>query len=253
MTGSIRSGMVGVNVSARERFLIPLGMYLREYYRNTLNLVLLAVIPVLLILSFGDALSRAGELLGVVTTPDMGKAMGALWAAAFLSGIMGFFMMAGAREADRRLVRAGYGTSQVVMIRLTTVALLGAVATTVSYLVLIAQLSPESYGLTFAALYLAAITYGAVGILIGSLIPGELEGSFAMLFFFIMDAFVGSPLFGSASNAFAFLPTFYPTKILAAMVVGGPHDAIHWLYATLYAVTIVVLASVAFYRAARLR
>jgi hypothetical protein len=102
-------------------------------------------------------------------------------------------------------------------------------------------------------MYLAALTYGAVGILIGSLISGELEGSFALLFFFVMDAFVGSPLFGSTSEAFAFLPTFYPTKVLLALTAEQPHAAIHWLYIALYLAAASILAGVAFYRAARLR
>jgi hypothetical protein len=228
-------------------------MFLREYYRNALNMVFLVVVPILLILSFGDAMSRIAGLLDVTITVNMGKALGALWSAAFLSGIMGFFMMVGAQEADRRLVRAGYSTFQVVMLRLTTVVMLGTIATTVSYLVLITQLTPNNYGLTFAVIYLAAMTYGAVGILIGSLVSSELEGSFALLFFFTMDSFIGSPLFGTTSETFAFLPTFYPTKILAAMTWGQPHAAIHWLYAVVYAVVIGVLASAAFYRVARLR
>jgi len=240
-----------VSLSASTRFFTPLSMYLREYYRNTLNLVLLVVIPVLLIFAIGDALSRVAGIFDVPITPNMGKAMAALWAAAFLSGIMGFFMMAGAREADRRLVRAGYGTSLVVIIRLTTVAVLAFLATTVSYLVLITQITPVSYGLTFGVLYMAAIIYGAVGILIGSLITGQLEGSFAMLFFFVEEAFVSSPLFGS--EGFAFLPTYYPSLILSAMVAERSHDAVHWLYAALYGLGALALAFTAFYRAARLR
>lgn len=226
-------------------------MYLREYYRNTLNLVLLIVIPVLLISAIGNALSRVAGIFNVPITPHMGKALAALWAAAFLSGIMGFFMMVGAREADRRLVRAGYGTSLVVIVRLTTVAVLSLLATSVSYIVLLTQLTPVNYYLTFAVLYMAAIIYGAVGILIGSLITGQLEGSFALLFFFVEEAFVSSPLFGS--KGFAFLPTYYPSQILSAMVAESPHDAIHWLYAALYGVGALTLAFLAFYRAARLR
>lgn len=242
-----------MSASTSGRFRTPLGMYLREYYRTPLNLVLLAIIPVLLILSFGDALSRLGDLFGVGLTPNAGKALGALWAAAFLSGIMGFFMIVGAREADRRLVRAGYSTLQVVSLRLATILVLSIITTTVSYLVLITQLTPENYGLTFAAIYLAALIYGAIGILIGSLISGQLEGSFAMLFFFVMDTFIASPLFGRTSEIFDLLPTQFPSKILMAMTAGQPHDAVHWLYAFIYAAVVIVLASIAFYRMARLR
>lgn len=228
-------------------------MFLREYARTTLNLVLLVMIPVLLILSFGNALSRLAGIFDVLLTAEMGKSMGALWAAAFLAGIMGFFMMVGARAADRRLVLAGYAPGEVVALRFAAVALLGAVATVVAYGVLLTQLTPEDYTQTLLVMYLGALTYGALGILIGSLIPGELEGSFALLFFFMMDAFIGSPLFGTTTEAFAFLPTFYPTKVLLALTADQPHAAIHWLYIVLYLGGATGLAGLAFFRTARVR
>lgn len=231
----------------------PLAMFLREYARTTLNLVLLAVIPVLLILAFGDSLSRLADLLQTQLTAEMGKSMGALWAAAFLTGIMGFFMMAGAREADRRLVRAGYSPAEVVALRFAAVAILGGLATGVSFAVLLTQLTPTDYLQTLVVMYLAALIYGALGILIGSLIPGELEGSFALLFFFMMDAFIGSPLFGTTTEAFGLLPTFYTTKVLLALTADQPHDAIHWLYVALYIAAAGTLAGLAFYRTARAR
>ncbi len=242
-----------MSVSVRERALVPLSMYTREYYRSPLNLVLLVVIPVILILSFGSALTRFSGLLDQVLAPEVGNALGAVWSAAFLTGIMGFYMMFGAREADRRLVRSGYSTLSVVMLRLATVALLGLLAAGASYVVLITRITPDSYLITFAALYLASLIYGVIGILIGSLITGELEGSFALLFFFIMDAFIGSPLFGASSQAFTILPTYYPSQIVTSMASGEGHSPINWLYATLYLGAAGSLAIVAFYRTTRVR
>lgn len=243
-----------MSAKSSARFFTPLSMFLREYYRNTLNLVLLVVIPIILIQSFGSSLSRLADLFsGVSLTLNMGKALGALWSAAFLSGLMGFFMMNGAREADRRLVRAGYHPVQIAGLRLLTVVLLGLIATLVSYGVLIAQFTPENLILTFIALYTGAIIYSAVGILIGALIPGELEGSFAMLFFFVMDAFIGSPLFGTTSDVFILLPTHYPMIILKAMTAQQTHDPIHWLYTAIYGIVVTLMASYTFYRIARLR
>ncbi len=245
---------VSANASAARRLSTPLAMFVRQYYRNVMNLVLLVVIPVLLILSYGDALSRlADDLPEVTLTRDMGQSLGALWSAAFLTGLTGFFMMVGARAADRRLVRAGYATSEVVLLRFVSVALLGAIATMISFAVLLTRLTPTDFLQTLLVMYLAALIYGAVGILIGSLISGELEGAFALLFFFVMDAFIGSPLFGTTSEAFAFLPTFYPAKVLLALTAGQPHDSIHWLYIALYLSAASILAGVAFYRAARVR
>ncbi|HEY5684092.1 MAG TPA: hypothetical protein VIY70_01850 [Acidimicrobiia bacterium] len=236
------------------RGLVPLGMFLREYYRTPLNLVLLAVIPVLLIAAFGNSLSRLAGMLEIALSPAMGQAMGAMWSAAFLTGIMGFFMMIGAREADRRMVRAGYSPLQVVSLRFAAVALLGAGATVVSYVVLLSQVTPSNPAQTLLVLYMGAMIYGTVGVLIGSLVAGELEGSFALLFFFVMDAFIASPLFGDAAEIpFGFLPTYYPTKVLLYLTAERPHDAVHWLYIALYLAVAGTLAARAFYRSARVR
>jgi hypothetical protein len=245
---------VSASASVTRRWSTPLAMFLREYYRTPLNLVLLVAIPTLLILAFGDTLGRLAGLFDAVLSAEMGQSMGAMWAAAFLTGIMGFFMMTGARQADRRLVRAGYSTIDVVLLRFGAVALLGALATFASYAVLLTQVTPADVGQTLLVIYLGALTYGAVGILIGSLIPGELEGSFALLFFFVMDAFIGSPLFGDAPEfPFGLLPTYFPTKVLLFLTAEQSHEAIHWLYIVLYLAAASALASVAFYRAARVR
>lgn len=241
------------SVSTRTRFATPFAMFVREYYRAPLNVVLLFVIPVTFILAFGDSLSRLGDLFDVTLTADMGNSLAALWAASFLTGIMGFFMLTGARSADRRLVRAGYRTVEVVAIRFAAVAVLGAVTTLTSFGFLLLKVTPTDYPQTLAIFFLAALTYGALGILIGSLIWGELEGSFALIFFFMMDAFIGSPLFGTTSQAFAFLPTFYPAKVLFALTADQPHVSIHWLYVSAYFLVVTLLAVGAFYRAARLR
>ena len=245
---------VSAEVGPVRRSLVPLGMFLRDYYRTPLNLVLLVAIPLLLVAAFGDSLSRLAGMLEVVLTPALGESLGAMWSAAFLTGIMGFFTMVGSRDADRRLVRAGYSPLHVVGLRFGAVALLGGLATLVSYLALRSQVAPSNAALTLLVLYLGAMIYGTVGILIGSLVTGQLEGSFALLFFFVMDAFIASPLFGDAAEfPFGLLPTYYPTKVLLFLTADRPHDGIHWFYIGLYLVVASTLAARAFYRSARVR
>lgn len=235
------------------RMTIPIGMFLREYYRAPLNVVLLAIIPVLLIYAVGSALSRLAGLFQETLTTAMGQSMGAIWAAAFLTGITGFFMMTGARSADRRLVRTGYRPLEIVGLRFATVGLVALLTTTVSFVVLLTKVEPTNVAQTLLVIYLGALIYGAVGILIGSLVHGELEGSFAIMFFFVEDAFIGSPLFGAESSAFVLLPTYYPTKILLALTAEQPHAAVHWLHVALYLIIVGGFAGLAFYRTARVR
>lgn len=229
-------------------------MFVREYYRTTLNVVLLIVIPALVIFAVSDSIGRISRIFATGLTTAMAESMGALWAAAFLTGMMGFFMITGARAADRRLVGAGYGALEVVALRFTVIALFGGLATLASYGLLLTRVTPTDHAQMLLVMYLAALLYGALGVLIGSLIPGELEGSFALLFFFVMDAFIASPLFGNAGGfPLNLLPTFYPTKVLLSVTAEAPHDAVHWLYIGGYALAVGALAAGAFYRVARRR
>lgn len=233
------------------RWSTPLAMYVREYYRTTLNIVLLVVIPALVIFAVSDSLSRISGLFATGLTRGMAESMGALWAAAFLTGMMGFFMITGARGADRRLVRAGYRPLEVVALRFAVIALFGGFATLASYLLLLTRLSPTNHLEMLLVMYLASLLYGTLGVLIGSLVTGELEGSFALLFFFVMDAFIASPLFGSASGfPLNLLPTFYPTKVLLSVTAGQPHDGVHWLYIGGFTLIVGTAAAVVFHRAA---
>jgi ABC-2 type transport system permease protein len=229
-------------------------MFVREYRRTTLNVVLLVAIPALVIVAIGDSIGRISRIFETGLTTAMAESMGALWAAAFLTGMMGFFMITGARGADRRLVAAGYGALEVVALRFAVVALFGGVATLASYALLLTRVEPTDHLQMLIVMYLAALLYGALGVLIGSLVAGELEGSFALLFFFIFDAFIASPLFGDAGGfPLNLLPTFYPTTVLLSVTAGQPHAAEHWIYIGAYALVVGTLAASAFYRAARRR
>ena len=243
-----------MSASGAARWTTPLAMFVREYYRTTLNVVMLVAIPALVIFAVGDAIGRISRIFATGLTTAMAESMGALWAAAFLTGMMGFFMITGARAADRRLLGAGYRPVQLVALRFIVIALFGGLATLASYLLLLTRLSPTDPVQMLAVMYLAALLYGALGVLIGSLVPGELEGSFALLFFFVMDAFIASPLFGEAGGfPLNLLPTFYPTKVLLSVTAAQPHDPVHWWYIAAYALSVSALAGAAFYRAARAR
>lgn len=84
--------------------------YLAEYARRPLNLVLLALVPVVFVTLSAGAIADFADILGGFT--DMGRVEAATagWAASLLAGISGFFHVTGSRGADRRLAAAGAGT-----------------------------------------------------------------------------------------------------------------------------------------------
>jgi hypothetical protein len=96
----------------RRMGLLPLmtWRYLVEYARRPLNLVLLAVVPVVFVTLSAGSFADFAKALGGFTDRGTIEAATAGWAASLLTGIAGFFHVTGSRNADRRLAAAGAGT-----------------------------------------------------------------------------------------------------------------------------------------------
>jgi len=93
--------------------------FLADYARNPVNLLLLALVPVVFVGVVAGSLADFANLLGgpsgsVVETATAG------WAAAFLAGIAMYFLTATTRDIDRRLIFPGLPTSRLVLARLLT-------------------------------------------------------------------------------------------------------------------------------------
>jgi ABC-2 type transport system permease protein len=170
-------------------------MGLREYARTPVLLALLLFLPVYFVGVFvfllpasempvtvpgeGERLIATAELYGVLLVPLL---------AGLIGGIAGMFLMQAARDADARLVLAGYRPVQVIVARVGLLALAGVVATAVALAVLSIEYVPESLGVLVAASILAGLIYGLVGVLVG-LVLGRLAGVYTMLFVPMLDVF----------------------------------------------------------------
>src|SRR5262245_32524260 len=89
------------------------GSFIREQLRAPLTLVLLVAIPAFFVLIFAGVLGEFARALGGTLASNSATAISAGWAAAFLSGTLGFFQVSSSRGADRRLAVAGLGTVRV--------------------------------------------------------------------------------------------------------------------------------------------
>jgi len=69
---------------------------------------------------------------------------------------------------------------------------------------------PEQPALLAAALFLAGITYGALGVAFGSLLRHEVEGMFAVVMTSVIDLALQNPLYSSSSNGgiVRYLPSY---------------------------------------------
>lgn len=167
------------------------GMFVREQLRGRLTLVLLVLVPVGFVSGSAGVLSDFATALGGSLAGHAAAALGAGWAAAFVSGIAGFFAASAARQADRRLAFSGAGAPGVALARLLAVLALAAVATAGAFATLLVRAAPTHPWHALVAIAGFATLYAGIGVVIGSLVPRPLEGSLLVVFVFLLDAFSG--------------------------------------------------------------
>src|SRR5688500_639708 len=131
--------------------------FLADYVRNPVNLLLLAVVPVVFVIVVAGSLAEASKLLGgrgpAVETASAG------WAAAFLSGVAMYFQTAASRDTDRRAVIAGLAAWRLVAARLLTGAVLAMFASAVALVALAAHTGVEAPVRTAVGTVMFAIIY----------------------------------------------------------------------------------------------
>jgi hypothetical protein len=121
---------------------------------------------------------------------------------------------------DRRLVLSGYRPASLIAAK-TSAALAQAVAVG-AYAAIVLLFFWRAPGMwTIAVTFmLAAATYAALGLLLGVLVRGDLEGFFLIIMISIMDTFMQDPVGNPMANkAFLeFFPSYGPTQFAAAGV-----------------------------------
>ena len=172
-------------------------IFAREQLRAPFTLALLVAIPALFVISAAGVLSDFATALGGSLAGDAAVALSAGWAAAFISGALGFFQAASSRGADRRLVLAGLGPARVAGSRIAASIFLAVVAAAAAFMALLVRID-VAHPLHAAVAVLAfALLYLAVGVLLGSVVSAPLEGSLLVIFVFLLDAFSGPGMSGS--------------------------------------------------------
>lgn len=198
--------------------------YLAEYARRPLNLVLLAVVPIVFVTLSAGAIADFADALGGLTDLGTVEAASAGWAASLLAGISGFFHVTGSRDADRRLAAAGAGTLRVVAARLVSALALAAVASVGALLALALRTgiadSPRVIGVTA----LMALLYLGIGAGVGAVVRSELNGSLIIVFVWMFDVFFGPAMGRTASPIIRAFPLHFPTLVVTDVASGhgGP-------------------------------
>jgi hypothetical protein len=205
---------------------------LTELVRKPFTLVLLLVLPPVVIEMYGVAMSSFPQLPGLpADAATTGRMTGTLFAVAFLAGLVGLFQVISARRGDERLAVAGFSRWQLLLGRLVTMLVVAVAGTAVAFAVFTYSVDVAAPGLAAAVLVAAAMVYGLLGVVIGTLLPKELEGSIALVFLADLDNALSSGLFDVGASLSVpvvgevavtdFVPLYHPHELFAAAVLDG--------------------------------
>ncbi|WP_328527162.1 ABC transporter permease [Nocardioides sp. NBC_00368] len=197
--------------------------FLRDYARNSTNLVVLVLVPVVFVLVAADSLADAARLLGGDGTALEQATAG--WAAGFLAAVAMYFQVSAARDADRRLLLCGARPRTLVVARLLTGAFLAVVATAVSLAVLALREPLDHPGRLIIGTTMFALVYLGIGAAVGGIARDPVNGTVVVLFVWILDVFFGPTLSSSDSPVTRLLPTHF----ISLWVADTPSGHAAWL------------------------
>jgi hypothetical protein len=144
-----------------------------------------------------------------------------------LTMIAGFVVFDAVRKAlafDRRLVFAGFRQATLIGAKTLAVAV---VALSIALYTAVAILffwrpSPGGWCAVLAGFTVIALTYGALGLLLGVLVKRDLEGFFLIIMGALMDTFLQNPLGNPLANkpVLQWFPSFGPMQFAAGGAFG---------------------------------
>lgn len=222
--------------------------------RAPTTLALLVVLPPVVVVGYGEAMAAFPPLPLLSAPPaTLGRINGAVFATAFLAGLLGLFGTVSATRADRRLVRCGFPRAELFATRLAVVLGVALVAAATSLAALWVQRVPDAPLLAYGVLAGTGVLYGALGVLVGSLLPHELEGSLALVLVADVDTFLSADLVAVETEAFGvalpeLFPLYHPHALFEAAVLDGTLAEAHVLPAVGYAAVLLALAALAYAR-----
>ncbi len=144
-----------------------------------------------------------------------------------LTLITGFATFAAIRKTlafDQRLVFAGYRQATLIAAKTAAIAVVAAGVVGYTAAMLLPFWRPGLAGwLAIAAAFaVIALTYGALGLLLGVLVKGDLEGFFLIIMGSLMDTFLQNPLGNPVANnpILQWFPSFGPMQFAAGGAFG---------------------------------
>ncbi|MET7736860.1 hypothetical protein ABZT02_36860 [Streptomyces sp. NPDC005402] len=128
---------------------------------------------------------------------QVGQVASALGAITMVAGFITFTETFQSRQMDRRLLLAGYPRLPMLLAKLAAVTLTAALLAVYTSVLLWISLPVRHAGPLMLALAGAGLAYGGIGLLLGSLVHGELEGFFLIIMLSLVDTGLQNPVFNT--------------------------------------------------------
>ena len=176
-------------------------------------------------------------------------------AVSFLACFLAFNLAHKRREADARLVHAGYRAHEVLLAKLIVLVGLVAMLATYEAAILSPWIAAPQMRLVLAGFFFGGLIYGCLGVLVGALVKQELEGIFLIVLLTNIDAgWLQNPIYYAHSQRQGLirsLPGYAPVQLAVdgALTSDAPHGA----FARAAIWTAVALAAALFTFGARIR
>ncbi|MBK3516115.1 hypothetical protein [Carboxylicivirga marina] len=135
----------------------------------------------------------------------------------FLSSYIGLVLIQDSIDVNKRLIICGYHPSELLMSNLIVLLLIIVFVAVYTALAILLFFRPEQFVLFCFALVLSGLVYGFYGLLVGSIVKGELEGILFIVLLANIDAgWLQNPLFYSEAlnkDLIKYLPAYYPSQM----------------------------------------
>ena len=169
-----------------------------------------------------------------------------------LTLIVGFMFFSAARRGlpfDRRLARSGFPRPLLIAARLTALLAASVAISLFTAAVLLVFWRPGDLFAVVLGFVLASVIYGAMGMMLGVVVRGELEGFFVIIMVSMIDTFLQNPIGNPAADKpmIAYFPTY---GVMQFSTQGAFTSDLPWAYAgyaALWVVGFTVLALLGFW------
>ncbi|GAC1350368.1 MAG: hypothetical protein NVS4B7_18780 [Ktedonobacteraceae bacterium] len=226
-----------MKLSSPGRYLVATRYALFEQGRNrTALLLLIAFVPIwyyfFWLIVPADPLSfrfRASDVFLQVNGRELSLLSAGLNTITLIVGFMFFTSTRKNLQFDRRLVLSSYPQPLLMLAKLTALVVVSLVISFYASIVLFAFWHPGSLPMVWLGFFCSALCYGALGLLLGVLVRGELEGFFLIIMISLIDTSFQNPLGNPVANQpfLRWFPSYAPMQL---SVAGGFAQQIPWLY-----------------------